>query len=344
VVLLSPQTAALWPSCGYGHLQADERGHLTVTDGYLRHFFERPEIAPVEESCSAERALYARLLDNPRLAVPAPDIDAMADADARDNYRVVLAFRDAMVEAGTIEACYLGLFSSGAITLPPLFIDQMAQIIMRSILDQAQDPLQARAAELLFREQTVTLHEGNILLGDSATVDMLGSTGGLGAMGQLLTEGGIKPRSIEMDVLLAETAEMYWPRNEKFDTVLDISFSRPGLDALCRVLEAWVGHFTGAKTSIQPVQKITDEKWIWHTGLDSVSSALLNDLYEDQDVSEERMQRLLSLFRLEFADPTLMRPDVQGRPVYLGLAMTEARRLRLKPQNLLVNLPYNQSM
>jgi hypothetical protein len=30
---------------------------------------------------------------------------------------------------------------------------------------------------------------------------------------------------------------------------------------------------------------------------------------------------------------------VRGRPAYLGLAMTATGRLRLKPQNLLVNLP-----
>jgi hypothetical protein len=30
---------------------------------------------------------------------------------------------------------------------------------------------------------------------------------------------------------------------------------------------------------------------------------------------------------------------VRGRPVYLGLAMTPAQRLKLKPHNLLTNLP-----
>ncbi len=51
------------------------------------------------------------------------------------------------------------------------------------------------------------------------------------------------------------------------------------------------------------------------------------------------MTRLLSLFRLEFKDPAAMRLDIAGRPIYLGMAMTEAGVLRLKPQNLLVNLP-----
>ena len=41
------------------------------------------------------------------------------------------------------------------------------------------------------------------LLGDMATVNRLGSTGGLGSMGQLLNEGGIKTRDVEMAVLIA---------------------------------------------------------------------------------------------------------------------------------------------
>ena len=56
-------------------------------------------------------------------------------------------------------------------------------------------------------------------------------------------------------------------------------------------------------------------------------------------VDDARMERLLTLFRMEFKDPSLMAPDIAGRPVYLGLAMNEKKRLRLKPQNLLVNLP-----
>ena len=42
---------------------------------------------------------------------------------------------------------------------------------------------------------------------------------------------------------------------------------------------------------------------------------------------------------LEADDKELMRPDIGGRPVYLGLAMTADNLLRLKPQNILTNLP-----
>ena len=51
------------------------------------------------------------------------------------------------------------------------------------------------------------------------------------------------------------------------------------------------------------------------------------------------MQRLVTLFRLDFADPLDMRPDVAGNPVYLGLMMNADGIVKLKPQNLLVKLP-----
>ena len=99
-------------------------------------------------------------------------------------------------------------------------------------------------------------------------------------------------------------------------------------------------HLVGVEVGIQPVQKITDERWVWHLGLDVEASGLLNDLYEGREVGEERLARLLSLFRLEFRDADAMLARVRGRPVYLGLAMTEGQRMKLKPQNLLLNLPY----
>jgi hypothetical protein len=34
-----------------------------------------------------------------------------------------------------------------------------------------------------------------------------------------------------------------------------------------------------------------------------------------------------------------MREDIAGRPVYLAMAMDAQKRLRVKPQNLLVGLP-----
>jgi hypothetical protein len=328
-----------WPSSGFHLLARDAAGHLTVTDEYLRAYLLRPEVRPTDDSCAAERALHAALFADPRQAVAPERLARLADPDARDNYRVLLDFFARLLQAGTVEGCYLGLFRESRVAVPPLFVDQMAHVVVRNILDGADDPLRARAGELLFREQTATVKDGAVLMGDSETVEMYATTRGMGDLGRLIVEGGAPMRQIELDVLQAETAALYWGRNERFDTVLDLSFARPGLDALCRVLEAWVAHFLGARVRIQPVQKIADERWVWHVGLDAESSAILNDLYNGAEVGEDRLERLLALFRLEFEDSRQMRAAIAGRPVYLGLAMSAGKKVRVKPQNLLVNLP-----
>jgi hypothetical protein len=301
-------------------------------------------VAPVAESCDAERALHARLLAEPALPLGMADIGTMADPDARENYTVLLDFRDRLVKAGTVEACYLTLFRGGDVGLPGVFIDAMAQLATRALLDGNDDPMRARAGELLFREQRATIEQGAILLGDFETVERMGRAGGMGNLGRLVRESGTEIRATTLDVLLPEAAEGYWPRNESFDYVLDLSFGRHGLDALCRVLEGWVRHFLAVAVRIQPVPEINDARWVWHLGLDAEASALLDALYWGEKVSDERMTRLLTLFRLEFDDPAVMRSDIAGRPVYLGLAMTDTGRVRLKPQNLLVNLPLAQDV
>jgi hypothetical protein len=121
--------------------------------------------------------------------------------------------------------------------------------------------------------------------------------------------------------------------------VLPLHHGQPGLDALCRVIERWVGHLLGVAVTVQVEREIDDEQWLWHVGLDAQANAVLNALYEGQDVEPERMARMLCLFSLRFEEPSAMRPEVAGRPVYLAMAMDEDKALRLKPQNLLLNLP-----
>jgi hypothetical protein len=105
------------------------------------------------------------------------------------------------------------------------------------------------------------------------------------------------------------------------------------------VLQRWIAHFLAVDVTIAPEREIADARWVWHVGLDAEASALLNDLYNGVDVADDRRERLLCLFALRFADPAAMRPAITGRPVYLAMAMDPQNRLRLKPQNLLLNLP-----
>ena len=62
------------------------------------------------------------------------------------------------------------------------------------------------------------------------------------------------------------------------------------------------------------------------------------------ELDTKRQQQLISLFKLRFANPDDMRADVRGKVVYLGLAMNDQGLLKLKPQNLLLNLPLVQEV
>lgn len=347
-----------WPSCGFDHLQRNERGWLQPTDDYLRLFLARPELAPVPESCKAELALHAVLVEAPGKPVTPAALQALQDVDARESYRLFLRFRDGLLAAGTLEAYYLSLFprdGTGQINIPPLFIDLLAQAITRNLLDDSTDAYEVRAGEMLFRSQRISTEGGQVLSGDRETLDMLNETGGLGDIGRFLAEAKAPLRDVEVRVLSDDNAPDYWQQGDRYAYLLDLTHevsndlshglvltmtrARSGLKALASVLQKWVRHFLGVDVTITPVQKVDDEAWRWHVGLDAEATALLNDLYEGRDVAPDRLQRLVSLFRLEFADPREMRADVAGKPVYLGLMMSADGVVRLKPQNLLVNLP-----
>ncbi|MCR9222010.1 MAG: DUF6352 family protein [Alphaproteobacteria bacterium] len=328
-----------WVSAGHGLLTRGPDGRHQVTEAFLRAYLDRPEIRPPEEACAAERALHAALLDNPRKAVGEADLAKLADPDARENYEVFLPFRDLLAESASLEAAYRRLVTDPPGPIPQLFLDHLVHAILRGVLDGVDNPLQARAGELFFRTQRVTIQDGQIMLGDAETVERLATTGGFGDLGRLLKESNAPMRDVDMDVLGEETAGAYWDRSDRFDTVLDLTFARPGLDAFCRVMEKWIAHFFQLESRIHPVQSIRDERWVWHTGLDADSTALLNTLYRGEEASEDMLARLLSLFRLEIKEEAAVIERVRGRPIYLGLSMTPDNLVRMKPQNLLVNLP-----
>lgn len=328
-----------WATSGYSLVPPDPEGRLAVTDDLLRAFLRRPELIPVSESCAREVETHTTLLESPRQAVPDSVLAAFEDEDAGFNYRVFLSFRDLLIDSGSLAVAYRKLIAGVSFPVPGLLIDQLVHTLMRHILDDATNPLQARAAELFFRTQKVSIQDGNIMLADEETVQRHATTGGFGDLGRMLVESNTALHQVDLDVLEERNADEYWARSDRFDTVLDLTFPRPGLDAFCRVLEKWIGYFLDLETRIHPVQSIRDERWVWHTGLDASSSALLNDLYNGADPGEERLGRLLSLFRLEIKQEDAVLERVRGRPIYLGLAMDQDNVLRMKPQNLLVNLP-----
>ena len=330
--------AELWSSCGYRLLDRAPDGHLTVTDDYLRTYFERPELALVAESCAPERALHARLIESPRSPISDEEIAALADEDARENYRVMLRFRDQLAAAQTVEAFYFDLFRRD-VAVPPPFIHHTAQVILRSILEGVDNGLEARAAEIFFRPQSVSIDHGAVMLADQETVHNHATQAGLGDIGRFLREQGAPLRSAELDVLDEANNADYFTRDERHDVVIQMNPGRPGAAAYARVLERWIAHFHGITAKIEPVREIPDEEWTWHVGLDAEATAMLNEIYNGGEVDEDRMKRIIGLYRVQFPDLETVRAEVRRAPVFLGLAMTPEGTLRMKPQNLLMNLP-----
>ena len=328
-----------WNSSGYQTLQRNDHGWLRVTPDYLRWVLSRPELAPFRESGTVERALHEALLRDPQRAVPDREIAAIEDADTRENYRHFFTLRKALLDAVTLERFYLQLFRREAITLPPLFIDVAAHAIVRGILEGVDDPYELRAGEMFFRRQRVSTEGGQVLAADAETIALFSETGGFGNIGRLLSQQGTPMREMNIDVMSHENAQLYFLRESRHSYLLDLTHGRAGEQALARLLGRWVTHFFGVQVRVEALGRIDDEAWRWHVGMDVESTAILNDLYEGREVDEARRTRLISLFRLEFSDANDMRRDVAGKPVYLGVAISADNQLKLKPQNLLINLP-----
>jgi hypothetical protein len=159
-----------WLSCGHHLLDRDDGGGLLATDEFPKAYLARPELAPPPDACAAERTLHAALLSDPRRPVTSSEIAAITDADARENWSLMIAFRDRLVRHRTVEAAYLDLVRRGVGATPPLFINQLVHVILRNLLDGCDDVFVLRAAELFFRPQRLSVLDGSLLAADEEKV------------------------------------------------------------------------------------------------------------------------------------------------------------------------------
>jgi len=331
-----------WIHSGLALLEADEHGGLRPTDDFLVAYLHRAELAPIESSCAAERGLHASLHADPRRAVGDAEIDAIADRDARDSWRLFLRFRDRLLDAPNLQAAYVAIFADaqrrGRIDVPPLLVEQLAQIIVHHMLAHCEDGLMLRVAELWFREQRVTLADGRVLLADLETVDARAAAAGRGNLGRLLAQAQADT-SVDFEVIDTPNADAYFGRDERHDFAVEIGHGRAAAYRLCELLRRWIGHLLGVDVQVSTLSSIEDPRWRWHAGLDAQSSRLLDKLYRGEGLDPDEHRRLLLLMRLDFEQLDDQVPRVAGKPVYLALAADEAGVLRMKPQNLLFNLP-----
>jgi Family of unknown function (DUF6352) len=298
-----------WRSCGHALTDRGADGRLQVTDAFLKAYLARPELMPPSDSCAAERALHAALLAAPRRPIDTGAIAAVADPDARENWAMLQAFRDHLLRHGTLEAAYLELIHSGAGGTPPLFLGHLVHVILRNALDGCDDPFVVRAAELFFRPQRIALCDGALIAADAEIVAE--------AQG-------------EIDVMTDDSAAQYWERSDRFDMALDLSAGGRGIAALGTAIAAWLRHLLALDASVAALRELRDARLTWYVGLDADGTRIGDALWRGEGIDDATRARLAGLFCLSVAKA----PE----PVYLILAMTLDRMLRMKPQNLLTGL------
>lgn len=326
-----------WISCGHHLLDRDDAGRLIATEAFLKAYFARPELLPPEGACEAELRLHHELLmHDPRRPVGQDEIAAMDDPDARENWEFVIAFRDRLLAVPSLEAAYLGLARGSVANTPPLFMNQLAQVVLRNALNGENDPFVLRAAELFYRVQRVTFHQGALLLADAETIEVHEQNRHASPLLSML--GG--PAVTELEILEEKNADSYFDRSDAFDLVLNLgganSLARRGLAA---AMEAWIRHLLAVDVRIEPVERIEDGNWAWFVGLDAEATRIGNALWNGKDLETETEERIIALFRLGFSDIAEVRPEVGARPIWLIMAMTPDRTVRMKPQNLVAGLP-----
>jgi hypothetical protein len=191
-----------------------------------------------------------------------------------------------------------------------------------------------RAAELLFRTQRITLHEGALLAADEERIAGSAPT----PVSPLVSMLGLE-RAVDIDILNDANAESYWERSDAFDMALDLTAGRRGLAALGEALTRFIAHLLAVEVAIEPLVEVNNALFTWYVGLDAAGTAIGDALWNGEALDEAARARIVGLFRLVFADVTLVDAKVGGDPIYLILAMTPDQVLRMKPQNLVVGLP-----
>jgi hypothetical protein len=323
-----------WLSCGHHLLDRNAGGGLVVTDEFLKVYLARPELAPPPEASKEERALHAALLAEPRRSVTPEEIAALADPDARENWQLMVEFRDLLLRHPTLEAAYAALLRDGVGRTPPLFINQLVHVILRNALDGCDDAYVLRAAELFFREQRLTVHEQSLIAADEETIAGIGDT----PLSPLVSMLGLQTAS-EIDVLSDVNADSYWERSDQFDMALDMTAGRRSLAALGEVIAAWIFHMLSIEVDIEPLTEVRDANLTWYVGLDAEATRIGDALWSGEEIDDATKARVIGLFRLTFRDPSVVTEQLRGEPIYLLLAMAPDHVLRMKPQNLVMGLP-----
>ncbi|MDB5649770.1 MAG: hypothetical protein JWL62_1290 [Hyphomicrobiales bacterium] len=328
-----------WVASGHHLTRRADHGGLQVTPELIMAYLARPELLPPDDACDAERALHAALMADPLRQVLPAEITAIVDEDARENWGFMLTFRDRIAGAPSLEAAYLSFAQKGAAGVPPLFLTQLCQLVLRNALDGCEDPYVLRAAEVFYRPQKATLHEGTLLLADAEVVEIQQRGASQSHLTPLAALLDPVPEFGDLDVMDDENAWTYWSRSDANTMIMNLGGNAKARAGLCTAIELWVAHLLGVRVKVEPQASIEDRDWRWFAGLDSEGTKIGNALWNGAALGPTMTERVVALLRLTFEDERMVDPALRGKPVYL-IGATDADQIwRMKPQNLLAGLP-----
>ncbi|MBI4273269.1 MAG: hypothetical protein HY659_01025, partial [Rhizobiales bacterium] len=90
---------------------------------------------------------------------------------------------------------------------------------------------------------------------------------------------------------------------------------------------------------IESLVEVRDVNLVWYVGLDTEGTKIGDALWNGVTIDDQSRGRVIGLYRLTFRDPRVVLDKVADEPIYLILAMTADKVIRLKPQNLVTGLP-----
>src|SRR5258707_3277663 len=233
-----PHMREFWVASGHHLTHRADHGGLVATPELIMAYLARPELMPPADACDAEGNLHASLMADPLRPVSRAEIAALADADARENWTLMVDFRDRLISAPSLEALYTTLARKGAGGLPPIFLSQLSHLILRNALEGCDDPYTLRAGELFYRSQLAAIHEGALLLADAEVIEA--QQHAQHDMHSSPLTALLQPKPFaEMHVMDDESACRHWPSSDAPAMGRHIEGDPTPRAGRCRVLERW---------------------------------------------------------------------------------------------------------
>lgn len=313
-----------WLRSGHRLLEVDGHGGLVATDAFIADSLQRPEFAAAAGAGDdGSRRIADRLAADPRAVIDGAML-AAAGAGARDAWQQYLHWRDRLVAGPNLQSAYARMYAdaaaAGRLDVPMQAAERLSQVIVQQMLAGCDDGLTLRVAELWYREQMVIAEDGRLLLADRQTLETRGA------------------RSI--DRLDAHNAREYFGRDDRHDFSIDLAPDGAAALVFADLVARWIRRMIDVAVHVHPVATIDDSGWRWHVGLDAQASQLLERLFRGDDPSPQvTKRRVLLPLRLEFDQASDVLAEIAGTAVWLALAADERGGMRMKPQNLLFNLP-----